>query len=92
MSRASSAGTPSIRSIISAMVRAVASRSAPGRVRCRSKVERLFDGHHTAGQFVGELPATSRDLFTEDFPNKIRDPEGVTKDGLRPMDPTAPTS
>ncbi|HLL36497.1 MAG TPA: hypothetical protein VK545_22050 [Streptomyces sp.] len=55
-------------------------------------MERLFDGHHTAGQFVGELPATSRDLFTEDFPNKIRDPEGVTKDGLRPMDPTAPTS
>jgi hypothetical protein len=53
-----------------------------------SKVEGLFDGHHTAGQIVSELPATSKDLFTEDFLNKIRKPDGVLKDKLRPMDNT----
>ncbi|MBZ4014450.1 lipase family protein [Streptomyces purpurogeneiscleroticus] len=53
-----------------------------------SKVEGLFDGHHTTGQIVGALPAASRDLFTEDFLNKIRNPGGVLKDRLRPMDTT----
>lgn len=53
-----------------------------------SKVEGLFDGYHTAGQIVSELPAASKDLFTEDFLNKIRHPEGVLKEKLRPMDNT----
>ncbi|MER6154060.1 hypothetical protein ABT147_00715 [Streptomyces sp. NPDC001868] len=48
----------------------------------------LFDGHHTSGQIVSELPAASKDLFTEDFLNKIRKPDGVLKDRLRPMDHT----
>ncbi|MFF7725782.1 lipase family protein [Streptomyces sp. NPDC008001] len=52
------------------------------------KVEGLFDGQHTAEQIVSELPAASKDLFTEDFLNKIRKPEGVLKDKLRPMDNT----
>ncbi|WP_372411521.1 lipase family protein [Streptomyces luteireticuli] len=52
------------------------------------KVEGLFDGRHTAEQIVGELPAASKDLFTEDFLNKIRKPDGVLKDRLRPMDNT----
>ncbi|MER7829546.1 hypothetical protein [Streptomyces sp. NPDC095602] len=53
-----------------------------------TRVEGLFDGHHTARQIVAELPAASRDLFTEDFLNKIRKPEGVLKERLRPMDHT----
>jgi hypothetical protein len=53
-----------------------------------TKVEGLFDGHHTPGQIVSELPAASKDLFTEDFLNKIREPDGVLKDRLRPMDTT----
>ncbi|MFF5973451.1 alpha/beta hydrolase family protein [Streptomyces sp. NPDC012769] len=53
-----------------------------------SKVEGLFDGHHTPGQIAGELPPESRHLFTEDFLDKIRKPDGVLKDRLRPMDTT----
>ncbi|MGA5407613.1 alpha/beta hydrolase family protein [Streptomyces lavendulocolor] len=53
-----------------------------------SKVEGLFDGHHTTGQIVSELPGASKHLFTEDFLNKIRKPEGILKDRLRPMDNT----
>lgn len=52
------------------------------------KVEGLFDGDHTTEQLVAELPSTARDLFTEDFLNKIRHPSGVLKDRLRPMDHT----
>ena len=53
-----------------------------------SKVEGLFDGHHTGEQIIGELPAAAKDLFTEDFLNRIRKPDGVLKDRLRPMDNT----
>ncbi|MFF3172603.1 lipase family protein [Streptomyces sp. NPDC057900] len=52
------------------------------------KVEGLFDGNHTTEQLVTELPSTARDLFTEDFLDKIRHPSGVLKDRLRPMDNT----
>ncbi|PKV83208.1 lipase family protein [Streptomyces sp. TLI_146] len=52
------------------------------------KVEGLFDGYHTTEQIVDTLPAASKDLFTEDFLNKIREPGGVLKDKLRPMDHT----
>ncbi|WP_248512321.1 hypothetical protein [Streptomyces sp. D2-8] len=47
-----------------------------------------FDGHHTAEQFVSELPAASKGLFSEDFPDQIRKPDGVLTDKLRPMDNT----
>ncbi|NUP21199.1 MAG: hypothetical protein HOZ81_35065 [Streptomyces sp.] len=53
-----------------------------------SKVEALFDGDHTAEQIVSALPAASKDLFTEDFLDRIRKPDGVLKDKLRPMDRT----
>ncbi|MFF4531753.1 hypothetical protein ACFY1P_21085 [Streptomyces sp. NPDC001407] len=53
-----------------------------------SKVENLFDGHHPSREIARELPAASKDLFTEDFLNKIRKPDGVLKDKLRPMDNT----
>ncbi|MFD7537862.1 MULTISPECIES: hypothetical protein [unclassified Streptomyces] len=51
-------------------------------------VESLFDGHHTTDAIARVLPADSKDLFTADFLNKIRKPEGVLKDRLRPMDNT----
>ncbi|WP_223184253.1 hypothetical protein [Streptomyces sp. CBMA152] len=51
-------------------------------------MEALFDGYHPAKQIVSELPAASKDLFTEDFLNKIRKPDGVLKNKLRPMDNT----
>ncbi|MFJ8183649.1 lipase family protein [Streptomyces sp. NPDC096105] len=53
-----------------------------------SEVEDLFDGHHTAERIVSKLPAASKDLFTENFLNKIRKPDGVLKDKLHPMDNT----
>ncbi|MEV4740036.1 lipase family protein [Streptomyces sp. NPDC049555] len=65
--------------------------SSPGeafRAPYDKKVEALFDGHHTTGQIVGALPAASKDLFTEDFLNKVRKPGGVLKDRLRPLDNT----
>ncbi|EPH43577.1 lipase family protein [Streptomyces aurantiacus] len=52
------------------------------------KVERLFDGHHTTEQIAGALPPASRDLFTQDFLNKIRKPGGILKEKLRPLDRT----
>ncbi|MEV4501276.1 alpha/beta hydrolase family protein [Streptomyces klenkii] len=52
------------------------------------KVEDLFDGYHTTEQIAGELPGASADLFTEDFLNKIRKPDGTLKDKLRPLDNT----
>lgn len=52
------------------------------------EVERLFDGHHTTEQIAGALPPASRDLFTEDFLNKIRKPGGILKEKLRPLDNT----
>ncbi|MFE9122100.1 hypothetical protein [Streptomyces sp. NPDC007172] len=51
-------------------------------------VESLFDGYHTTDAIARVLPAASKDLFTEDFLNKIRKPEGILKDRLRPMDNT----
>ncbi len=49
-------------------------------------VESLFDGYHTTDAIARVLPAASKDLFTEDFLNKIRKPEGILKDRLCPMD------
>ncbi|GAA2918978.1 hypothetical protein GCM10020221_14030 [Streptomyces thioluteus] len=52
------------------------------------KVEGLFDGYHSTEQIAAALPAASKDLFTEDFLNKVRKPGGVLKDKLRPLDNT----
>lgn len=52
------------------------------------QIESLFDGHHKADTILGALPEAPRNLFTEDFLNKIRKPDGVLKDKLRPMDNT----
>ncbi len=52
------------------------------------KVESLFDGYHTPAQIAGELTAVSKDLFTEDFLNKVRKPDGALNDKLRPLDNT----
>ncbi|MFI1105882.1 lipase family protein [Streptomyces melanogenes] len=65
--------------------------TSPGQVfnsHYADKVEGLFDGYHTTKQIVDTLPAASKDLFTEDFLNKLRKPSGVLKDKLRPMDNT----
>ncbi|MEW2132005.1 hypothetical protein [Streptomyces sp. NPDC005435] len=51
-------------------------------------VEGLFDGRHTSAQIAAALPAASKNLFTEDFLNKIRKPDGVLADRLRPLDHT----
>ncbi|MFI2210250.1 lipase family protein [Streptomyces sp. NPDC020141] len=53
-----------------------------------SRVETLLDGHHTVAQIVAGLPSASKDLFTEDFLNKVRRPDGVLKERLRPLDET----
>ncbi|SFX60368.1 hypothetical protein OH786_01295 [Streptomyces atratus] len=51
-------------------------------------VEGLFDGDHTTEQIAGALPPASRDLFTEDFLNKVRTPSGVLKQRLHALDTT----
>ncbi|MER0447056.1 lipase family protein [Streptomyces sp. Edi4] len=52
------------------------------------KVEGLFDGNSTQKQIAEALPSTSEQLFTEDFLNKVRQPSGVLKERLRPLDHT----
>lgn len=51
-------------------------------------VEDLFDGYHTTEEIAHALPATSEALFTEAFLNRIRKPDGVLGEKLRPMDNT----
>ncbi|MQS39604.1 hypothetical protein, partial [Streptomyces katsurahamanus] len=51
-------------------------------------VEGLFDGNHTQRQILEGLPQASRDLFTPEFLERIRHPEGVLKDRLRALDTT----
>ncbi|MFE4873523.1 lipase family protein [Streptomyces sp. NPDC056682] len=52
------------------------------------KVEGLFDGYHTTEQIARELTPAAKDLFTEDFLNKVRAPSGVLQRKLRPLDNT----
>lgn len=56
--------------------------------RYADDVEGLFDGYHTPKDITKVLPTTSEALFKGDFLNKIRKPDGVLKDRLRPMDHT----
>ncbi|WP_326763775.1 hypothetical protein OG978_03720 [Streptomyces sp. NBC_01591] len=51
-------------------------------------VEELFDGDHTTEQIAGALSPASKDLFTEDFLDKIRTPSGVLKRRLHALDTT----
>ncbi|MEU5164001.1 hypothetical protein AB0G74_30905 [Streptomyces sp. NPDC020875] len=52
------------------------------------RIERLFDGRHTAAEILRELPATSKELFTAEFLDRVREPSGVLKERLRPLDTT----
>ncbi|MEV5568382.1 hypothetical protein AB0L54_36850, partial [Streptomyces sp. NPDC052196] len=52
------------------------------------KVEGLFDGNSTQKQIADALPDTSEQLFTEEFLNKVREPSGVLKQRLVPLDHT----
>ncbi|MFB9518383.1 hypothetical protein [Streptomyces cremeus] len=52
------------------------------------RVESLFDGHHQVGQIAAELPATSKELFTEEFLQQVRRPTGVLRRGLTALDTT----
>ncbi|MEU3597242.1 hypothetical protein ABZ714_00685 [Streptomyces sp. NPDC006798] len=52
------------------------------------RIERLFDGRHTAADILRELPATSKELFTAEFLDRVREPSGVLKERLRPLDTT----
>jgi hypothetical protein len=51
-------------------------------------VEELFDGEHTTEQIAGALPPASKDLFTEEFLDRIRTPSGVLKNRLHALDTT----
>ncbi|MGW2424338.1 hypothetical protein ACWC0C_34720 [Streptomyces sp. NPDC001709] len=51
-------------------------------------VETLFDGDHEASQLAAALPKTSKQLFTEDFLQKVRYPTGNLRRELKVMDTT----
>ncbi len=51
-------------------------------------VESLFDGHHTGSQIAGALPQTSKELFTEEFLQKVRNPTGELRRRLKALDTT----
>ncbi|MFJ9848997.1 alpha/beta hydrolase family protein [Streptomyces sp. NPDC101150] len=52
------------------------------------KVEKLFDGYHTGEEIADALPRTSKELFTEEFLNKVRNPRGELRRKLRVLDTT----
>lgn len=51
-------------------------------------VEKLFDGDHQASQIAAALPATSKELFTPEFLQKVRNPTGILRRKLEVMDTT----
>ncbi|WP_239009889.1 lipase family protein [Streptomyces sp. 769] len=51
-------------------------------------VDTLFDGKHQASQIAAALPATSKELFTEEFLRRMRNPTGNLQRKLRVMDTT----
>ncbi|MFF2026115.1 hypothetical protein ACFVW2_30515 [Streptomyces sp. NPDC058171] len=51
-------------------------------------VETLFDGHHRSSEVAAALPATSRELFTPEFLDRIRHPTGELRRQLRALDTT----
>ncbi|MBN6038152.1 lipase family protein [Amycolatopsis sp. 195334CR] len=53
-----------------------------------AQVETLFDGEHQTGEIATALPPVAKDLFTEQFLAEVRNPAGVLRDRLRPLDTT----
>ncbi|MFD7868167.1 hypothetical protein [Streptomyces sp. NPDC059783] len=51
-------------------------------------VDTLFDGDHQASEIAAALPATSKELFTEEFLQKVRNPTGNLRRKLQVMDTT----
>ncbi|MFH8407350.1 hypothetical protein ACH4FX_21535 [Streptomyces sp. NPDC018019] len=51
-------------------------------------VETLFDGDHKASEIAAALPATSKELFTAEFLDKIRNPTGKLRQRLKALDTT----
>ena len=51
-------------------------------------VEKLFDGNHQASELAAALPGTSKQLFTEEFLQKVRHPTGDLRRQLKVMDST----
>ncbi|WJV44176.1 lipase family protein [Streptomyces flavofungini] len=51
-------------------------------------VEKLFDGNHTGAEIAAALPKTSKELFTANFLDKIRNPTGELRRKLRVLDST----
>jgi hypothetical protein len=51
-------------------------------------VETLFDGHHRPSEVAAALPATSKELFTPEFLDRIRQPTGELRERLRALDTT----
>ncbi|MFF8382312.1 alpha/beta hydrolase family protein [Streptomyces kanasensis] len=52
------------------------------------RIEELFDGRHSARDLMEALPATSRELFTPAFLDRIRKPDGELARRLRVLDRT----
>ncbi|MBN6038528.1 lipase family protein [Amycolatopsis sp. 195334CR] len=53
-----------------------------------ANVETLFDGDHQTQEIAKALPPVAKDLFTEQFLARVREPAGVLADRLRPLDTT----
>lgn len=51
-------------------------------------VETLFDGNHKAEQLAAALPKTSKELFTKEFLQKVRNPTGKLQRQLKVLDST----
>ncbi|MFF3129559.1 hypothetical protein ACFVRD_47005 [Streptomyces sp. NPDC057908] len=51
-------------------------------------VESLFDGDHEASEIAAALPTTSKELFTEEFLQKVRNPTGELRQQLKALDTT----
>nr|WP_312024648.1 hypothetical protein [Streptomyces sp. WAC 06783] len=51
-------------------------------------VESLFDGDHKASEIAAALPATSKDLFTPEFLDKVRHPTGKLRQRMNALDTT----
>ncbi|MFF9512312.1 hypothetical protein ACF1BU_37065 [Streptomyces sp. NPDC014724] len=51
-------------------------------------VDTLFDGDHQASEIAAALPATSKELFTEEFLQRVRNPTGNLRRKLQVMDTT----
>ncbi|MFH8368658.1 hypothetical protein [Streptomyces sp. NPDC018031] len=52
------------------------------------EVENLFDGHHTPAQIAAALPTTSKELFTDEFRDRVRHPAGELRERLNVLDTT----